>query len=60
MARLTEEEKSAFLELTRSGQLPHQRPPILPIADYLRLISNLAKLPHPPKSVRFSGQHWKL
>jgi hypothetical protein len=60
MARLTEEEKSAFLALARSVPLPHQRPPILPIADYLRLISHLAQLPHPPKPVRFSGQHWKL
>ena len=45
MARLTEEEKSAFLALARSVPLPHQRPPILPIADYLRLISHLAQLP---------------
>jgi hypothetical protein len=60
MARLTEEEKSAFVALARSAPLPHQRPPVLPIAEYLRLISNLAKLPHPPKPVRFSGQHWKL
>jgi hypothetical protein len=60
MARLSEEEKSAFLALARSTPLPHQRPPVLPIAEYLRLISDFAKLPHPPKPVRFSGRHWKL
>ena len=60
MAKLTEEEKSVFLELARGAPLPQQRPPDLPISDYLRLIGDLAKLPHPPKPVRFSGQHWKL
>jgi hypothetical protein len=60
MARLTEEEKLAFLELARSAPLPHQRPPVLPIPEYLCLISQLAQLAHPPKPVRFSGQNWKL
>jgi hypothetical protein len=60
MAKLTEEEKSAFLEFARGARLPQQHPPNLSIADYLRLIGELAKLPHPPKPVRFSGKHWKL
>jgi hypothetical protein len=60
MAKLTEKEKSAFLEFARCAALPQQRPPILPFTEYLRLLGDLAKLPHPPKPVRFSGQHWKL
>ncbi|MCX6864680.1 MAG: hypothetical protein NTV46_00420 [Verrucomicrobia bacterium] len=60
MARLSEQEKASFLQFARGAPLPPQRPPVLPIAEYLRLISNLAKLPHPPKPVRFTGRHWKL
>ena len=33
---------------------------VLDAADYLRLIPSLAKLPHAPKPVRFTGLHWKL
>jgi hypothetical protein len=60
MARLTESEKASFLQFACGAPLPPQRPPVLPIAQYLRLISGIAKLPHPPKPVRFSGRHWKL
>ena len=60
MARLSEAEKALFLQFARGAPLPSQRPPVMPIADYLRLISSLAKLPHAPKPVRFTGRHWKL
>jgi len=60
MARLSEAEKALFLQFARSAPLPPQRPPVLPIAEYLRRISSLAKLPHAPKPVRFTGRHWKL
>jgi hypothetical protein len=60
MAKLSEEEKASFLQFARGPKLPGQAPPILPMADYLRLLANLTKLPHPPKPVRFSGSHWKL
>ena len=60
MARLPEQEKAAFLQFVRGAPLPPQRPPVLPLADYLRLITSLAKLPHAPKPVRFTGHHWKL
>jgi hypothetical protein len=60
MARLSEEEKASFLQFARGPQLPAQVPPILPMADYLQLLANLAKLPHPPKPVNFAGCHWQL
>jgi len=60
MATLSEQEKAMFLQFVRGAALPTQRPPILPIAEYLRIISSLAKLPHAPKPVRFGGSHWKL
>ena len=60
MARLSEEEKASFLQFTRGPQLPAQIPPILPMADYLRFLADLTKLPHPPKPVNFAGCQWKL
>lgn len=60
MARLSEPEKAMFLQFARGAPLPSQRPPVLPIADYLRLISTLVKLSHAPKPVRFIDRHWKL
>jgi len=60
MAKLSEAEKAMFRQFARGAPLPPQRPPVLPIADYLHLISSLAKLPHAPKPVRFTGLHWKL
>ena len=60
MARLSEQEKESFLQFARGPKLPAQVPPILPIADYLRFIASLARLPHPSKPVRFAGSHWKL
>ncbi len=60
MAKLSEEEKASFLQFASGPQLPPQMPPVLPMADYLRFLANLAKLPHPPKPVRFNGSHWKL
>jgi hypothetical protein len=60
MARLTENEKTELLRLARILPLPRQRPPTVPMFEYLLLVSELTKLPHPPKPVRFSGSHWKL
>ncbi|MBJ7396884.1 MAG: hypothetical protein JHC76_12670 [Akkermansiaceae bacterium] len=60
MARLTENEKTELLRLARSLPLPRQRPPIVPMSEYLLLVSELAKLAHPPKPVGFTGSHWKL
>jgi hypothetical protein len=60
MASLSEAEKTLFVQFARGAPLPPQRPPVLPLADYLRLISSLAKMPHAPKPVRSTGRHWKL
>ncbi|MEX1115005.1 MAG: hypothetical protein WEB53_07130 [Akkermansiaceae bacterium] len=60
MAKLTENEKAELLRLARSLPLPRQRPPIVPMSEYLHLVSELAKLAHSPKPVRFTGSHWKL
>lgn len=60
MARLTENEKTELLRLARSSPLPRQRPPIVPMPEYLHLVSELAKFAHLPKPVRFTGSHWKL
>lgn len=60
MAGLTDQEKAEMLRVSRLAPLSTLPPPILPLADYLRLIAELSRLPHPPKPVRFNGSHWKL
>ena len=60
MARLTEEEKAAFRRLATAGPIRQPGPPVLPILDYLRLVTKLSSLPFPPKPTRFHGNSWKL
>lgn len=60
MARLTEEEKSAFRRIATGPIIRQPAPPILPILDYLRLVTKLSSLPSSPKPARFQGDSWKL
>ena len=60
MARLTEAEKSAFRQVAAGPLIRQPAPPVLPILDYLRLITKLSSLPFPPKPAHFVGDSWKL
>jgi len=60
MARLTEEEKSAFRRIATGEPIRQPGPPVLPILDYLRLVTKLSSIPSPPKPTRFQGDSWKL
>jgi len=50
MAKLSEEEKAAFLQFARGPRLPAQAPPILPMADYLRLLAKPKSITPPPQA----------
>lgn len=60
MARLTEEEKSELRRIAAGPVIRQPAPPVLPILDYLRLVTKLSSLPSPPKPVNFQGHSWKL
>jgi hypothetical protein len=60
MARLNQLEKQSLSEFARQPPLHQPSPPVLPIIDYLKTLSNLPASLRPRKPVRFTGQSWKL
>lgn len=49
-----------MLQFAKQAPLPQPPVRIMPMPDYLRLLSTLPDALRPPKPARFTGSHWRL